>query len=181
MHFLISLKYSSTPGLDFRHVIIQIVCKNDCRLTFLFHFSVENLARRFPNIMEETQLDTLVEEFQDYQLANKEELPDFENTDIDIFWSKMTDVELAFGTSKRFPTLTRLAKACLVLPVSNADVERIFSMLKKIQTEFRSELANDTICSLISCKQNADVQCFNFDPSDSVLKNAKSATKVYNK
>ena len=40
--------------------------------------------------------------------------------------------------------MSKLALACVVLPNSNADTERIFSMLKKIQTEHRSELANDT-------------------------------------
>ena len=39
----------------------------------------------------------------------------------------------------------KLAMACLVLPASNADSERIFSHVKKIHTEFRSELSVDTI------------------------------------
>jgi hypothetical protein len=37
--------------------------------------------------------------------------------------------------------LSKLALACVVLPNSNADSEHIFSMLKNIQTEHRSELA----------------------------------------
>jgi hypothetical protein len=61
-----------------------------------------------------------------------------------------------------------LAKAC-VIPVSNADPERIVSMLKKIQTNMRSDLNNDTICCLICAKQNQDKACFEFNPSDSDL------------
>lgn len=95
-------------------------------------------------------------------------------------FQQMDDIELTFASSKRFPTLCKLAKSCLVLPVSNAEVERIFSMLKKVQTEFRSELANDTICSLLCCKQNTDFPCHKFDPSDSVLKAAKAAASLYN-
>jgi hypothetical protein len=47
----------------------------------------------------------------------------------------------------RYPNLLKLALAvaCVVLQNSNADSERILSMLKKIQTEHRAELANDTI------------------------------------
>ena len=92
----------------------------------------------------------------------------------------MSDLKLAFGSSKRFPNLCNLAKACLVLPVSNAEVERVFSLLKKIQTEFRSDLGSDTIKSLICCKQNTDFTCVNFIPSDSLLKAAKAATRAYN-
>ena len=57
----------------------------------------------------------------------------------------MRDIKELFSKQPRYPNLSKLALACVVLPNSNADSERIFSMLKKIQTEHRSELANDTI------------------------------------
>jgi hypothetical protein len=60
-------------------------------------------------------------------------------------------------------TKSKLALACVVLPNSNADSERIFSMLKIIQTEHRSELTNDTICSLICDKQNQNMDEVFFD------------------
>ena len=104
-----------------------------------------------------------MEEFQDFQLASKDEFPCLD-LNVEIFWSKMSDLKLAFGSSKRFPNLCNLAKGCLVLPVSNAEVERVFSLLKKIQTEFRSDLGSDIINSLICCKQNTDFTCVNFIP-----------------
>jgi hypothetical protein len=48
-------------------------------------------------------------------------------------------------------------------------------MLKKIQTDMRSELNNDTICCLICAKQNQDKACFEYNPSDNVLRAAKKA------
>ena len=66
-------------------------------------------------------------------------------------------------------------KTCVVLPNSNADSERIFSMLKKNQTEHRSELANDTICSLICAKQNQNMECYEYCPDSEVLKKAKNS------
>ena len=93
---------------------------------------MNNLAKRFPNIVKESDVDSLVEEFQDFQLASKDELPCLD-LNVEIFWSKMSDLKLAFGSSKRFPNLCNLAKACLVLPVSNAEVERVFSLLKKFK------------------------------------------------
>ena len=86
-----------------------------------------------------------------------------------------------FNDRKRFNVLSKLAKALLVLPNSNADCERAFSIVKKIHTEFRSELKNDTLCSLLSCKFNQNHHCYEYAPSAEVLQSAKNATVQYNK
>ena len=83
-----------------------------------------------------------------------------------------TNKTLALINKLNFRVLSKLAKACCVIPVSNADPERIFSMLKKIQTDMRSDLNKDTICCLICAKQNQDKACFEFNPSDSAAKKA---------
>ena len=90
----------------------------------------------------------------------------------------MADHKEPFTDKLSFRVLSKLAKAC-VIPVSNADPEIIFSMLKKIQTDVRSDLNNDTICCLICAKQNQDKACFEFNPSDSVLRAAKKAVVTY--
>jgi hypothetical protein len=54
-------------------------------------------------------------------------------------------------------------------------------MLEKIQTEHRSELANDTICSLICDKQNQNMECYEYCPDSEVLKKAKTAGVFINK
>ena len=43
----------------------------------------------------------------------------------------------------------------------------------------RSDLNNDTICCLICAKQNQDKACFEFNPSDSVLRAAKKAVLTH--
>jgi hypothetical protein len=45
------------------------------------------------------------------------------------------DIKELFSKQPRYPNLSKLALACVVLPNSNADSEHIFSMLNKIQTE----------------------------------------------
>ena len=87
----------------------------------------------------------------------------------------VSDHKEPFTDKLSFRVLPKLAKACCVIPIINADPERIFSMLKKIQTDMRSELSNDTICCLISTKQNHDKACFEYNPSDNVLRAAKKA------
>ena len=54
-------------------------------------------------------------------------------------------------------------------------------MVKKIQTEFRLELSVDTINSLLTTKQKQNVTCVDYEPTDNVLKVAKSATSAYNR
>ena len=101
-------------------------------------------------------------------------------SDVGTFWGEMCDVKELFSKQPRYPNLSKLALACVVLPNSNADSERIFSMLKKIQTERSSELANDTICSLICAKQNQNMECYEYCPDSEVLKKAKTAYIDYN-
>ena len=87
----------------------------------------------------------------------------------------MADHKEPFTDKLSFRVLSKLAKACCVIPVSNADPERIFSMLKKIQTDMRSDLNNDTICCLICAKQNQDKACFEFNPSDKCSESSKES------
>jgi hypothetical protein len=54
-------------------------------------------------------------------------------------------------------------------------------LLKLRITEFRSDLKNDTLCSLLSCKFNQNHPCYEYAPSAEVLQSAKKATEQYNK
>ena len=63
----------------------------------------------------------------------------------------------------------------LCIAQSNADAERSFSMLKKIQTDTRHNLAQDTIHSLLSVKMNNTGECHQFKPSKDIIQVAKSA------
>lgn len=85
-----------------------------------------------------------------------------------------------FSNKARFIVLSKLAKTMLVLPNSNADSERAFSLVKKIATEFRADLNKDTLCALLSCKMNTNLNCYELKPCALLLKNAKTATSEYN-
>ena len=63
------------------------------------------------------------------------------------------------GTT-RFPLLTRLAKFLLSLPHSNADTERVSSIVRKIITDYHTEMEPSTLCALVACKLNNDSTCF---------------------
>ena len=126
--------------------------------------------------------DSIAEEFQDYQLTPMSELPkyDVSETRFDTFWLTMEKAQLP-SKKLRFSLLSKVALAALTLPHSNADAERSFSLLRKIQQDSRGNLAHDTTTSLMSWRMNEDEECHNFKPSSSLLRMTKSACTAYKK
>ena len=58
----------------------------------------------------------------------------------------------------RFAILAKVMLAFVIIPIYNAASERTFSMIRKIETDFRSELAQDTTSALLSTKMNSDIR-----------------------
>ena len=83
-------------------------------------------------------------------------------------------------SSLAYPDLAELAKTLLVLPHSNVDPERLFSMVGNIETQSHSLLNSSTTCDLLTVKMNHDPFCFassDLVTDDELLKAAKSATR----
>ena len=117
--------------------------------------------------------------FRDYRVAPIDQLPAFVPSDdaaVDYFWFAMGELKVITDlTSLRFG----IAKILLVLPHSNADPERLFSMVRKIETEHRKRLDPSTICDLLSTKINNDNVCYDNKHlvSDSFLRSVNTATR----
>ena len=69
----------------------------------------------------------------------------------------------------RFLYLVQLVKCILALPHSNADTERVFSIVHKIVTDYRMEMDQSTLCALVACKMNCDDKCFQVDTPRELL------------
>jgi len=70
----------------------------------------------------------------------------------------------------------------LTLPHSNAEEERVFSMVIKNKTSFRPNLGMaGTLQSILTIKLGNSEQCTKYEPSKEVLATAKKATKEYNR
>ena len=87
--------------------------------------------------------------------------------------------DLELPNSYAYYNLARLAKILLVLPHSNADPERLFSMLGKIETQSRSLLSPSTTSDLLTVKMNYDAPYYLSEDlvRDKLLQEAKSATR----
>ena len=79
-----------------------------------------------------------------------------------------------------FSNLAALMKSLLCIPHSNASSERTFSMVRKIITESRTSLHNDTVCAFLICQLNCDRIGAGFKPSKVLLYAAKKATHKCN-
>ena len=55
---------------------------------------------------------------------------------------------LAHAKTRMYPNLTRLLQVLITLPVSNAEAERSFSVLKRLKTDLRSTIGQERLNSL---------------------------------
>ena len=115
----------------------------------------------------------------EYAVATDADLPAMDDG-VDAFWSAMASLKTGAGHYK-YSTISKLMKTYLLLPNSNADSKRVFSMVNKICTEHRADLAQDTVAALLSVKVNSRVDPQRFEPSRNELGKAKSATMEYNR
>ena len=140
------------------------------------------------------ELDHLFAEFTEFQLLDDSDIlqeiwkkatvvegEDCTYYRIDTIWHHMSTMR-AVDSTYSFARLSKVAKLVLIIPHSNAQEERVFSMVRKNKTAFRPSLdPKGTLSSILTIKlANAEpVHCF--EPSKELLKKAKSATREYNK
>lgn len=143
-----------------------------------FPGAVVRLANELPQLELSEKLDQLKTEAIDYQMADSKDLP--AATDTDLFWAEMHNVKGLSSVSPIYDNLLLLVRALLSIPASNADSERCFSMIRKIDSEERSQLCRQTIASLLALKLNIDEECYNYDPQQELLTLNKSRVRKYN-
>ena len=154
---------------------------------------VETIVASFPRILKEFQdrrkLDSLEEEFCNYQQISKEEIPQhvWDEACVQVIERSSDDgqetvqeqkyhrMDIIWGFLRNvFPLLSKVALAVLTIPHSNAAEERVFSMIRKNKTEFRPRLdADTTLGSIMSIKMNSPeslTPCYKFKPSTELLK-----------
>ncbi|KAL6477041.1 hypothetical protein MHYP_G00155400 [Metynnis hypsauchen] len=87
------------------------------------------LAERFPNVIKADVREKLHLEVLDYVSTNLEALvPNYRNLPVEELWGKLSNVRSVSSGQLKFAEPCKLMKLLLVLPNSNCDVERAFSM-----------------------------------------------------
>jgi len=140
------------------------------------------------------EMDVLSDEFTAYQLLQESDIPKdiWDKAAVvvhesqtyyrmDVLWHYLSSMRAA-DNSLRFPRLTKIAKLVLTIPHSNAQEERLFSMVRKNKTAFRPSLdPKGTLSSILAIKLAAREPAYCFEPCKEVLSQAKAATWEYNK
>ena len=143
-----------------------------------FPNAVVRLAKMVPQLQLSGVMEALKTEAIDFQMADEADLPQV--TSVDSFWASLHDIKQIGSTTPMYSNLLTLVRALLAFPASNADSERCFSMVRKIDSEDRSHLDRSTVAALLSLKINIDENCFDFKPPENLLKLNKSAVRKYN-
>ena len=89
-----------------------------------------------------------------YKSAYKTERPKAEKKLAEVGKLKSLDREA------RFPLLVRLMTSLLTTPVSDADIQRSFSILRKIHSDQRPSLSQETLIALVANKFNSLQSCY---------------------
>ncbi|XP_073725186.1 uncharacterized protein [Misgurnus anguillicaudatus] len=159
---------------------VDVQQRTECGIEDALYF-VDRFAELLP-YQGPQEHDQLSEEFLEYQLMDITMPQDPSTFDIEGFWGNMTSVKNRVTGLSRFGRLSKIAKLVLVLPHSNADAERVFSMVGLNKTKTRNSLALDgTLSSIMMVKMaSIEPQCFKWEPPTSVIKASKHATNTYN-
>ncbi|XP_061093937.1 uncharacterized protein LOC133126086 [Conger conger] len=135
-------------------------------------------VERFPHLLPyhgPEEHDLLGEEFLSYQTMPMISLQD--ETEMESFWAEMATRKHKVTGANEFERLAAVAKLVLVLPHSNADAERVFSVVGLNKTNIRNSLALDGTLSSIMTIKMADLEpCFKWEPPSDVIKASKKAT-----
>ena len=144
----------------------------------LDYTSIVRLSEHFKVDVDQEHLK---DEWDDFLLMPDDFLPQTGNeVSVDIFWGKVFKLKTVLNVD-RFPNMKKVYATLLCLPHSNADSERVFSHVRKVHTEYRKTMGIDTLTSYLQVKLNCDDPCYKINPSEEMLKSAKSATFNYNK
>jgi hypothetical protein len=144
--------------------------------------SVKYFVDMFPTLKpsssgEEDGYDILEIEFLKYQV---DKLPEniLKCERADVQWHQLGQMK-DYEANLKYSNLSRVMLAILVIPHSNADSERVFSAVRRIQTEFRPNMGRELLESLVVCKSNMNSKgtaCFEQKFSKVFLTKAKGAT-----
>ncbi|KAL8591505.1 hypothetical protein ACOMHN_000520 [Nucella lapillus] len=132
--------------------------------------SLDYFMERFPCLLPHEA------EFTDYQSWEvPSHLMTEEKVATEQLWAQITKVKDC-NEAMRFQVLPRVMLGILLLPVSNAACERVFSVARRNRTVFRSSMGKDTTEALLVLKSKGGA-CFENTFADNVLTKCKAATK----
>ncbi|XP_050975566.1 uncharacterized protein LOC127171147 isoform X1 [Labeo rohita] len=160
---------------------IDVQLRAECGVEDALYF-VDRFQELLP-FQDPKEQDQVSEEFMEYQLMDIALPQDPTVFDVEEFWGRMSTIKNKVTGLNQFGRLSKIAALVLVLPHSNADAERVFSMVGLNKTSTRNSLSLDgTLSSIMTLKMaGLEPNCFKWEPTPQMIKESKKATNTYNK
>lgn len=138
------------------------------------------LLQRFPVLKEMpgVSMDVIQQEFLELQTHKLPESILSSDLRVDEAWFQVGQIRDVATAKPKFANISKVASALLVLPHSNANCERLFSLARKNKTEYRSSMSTETLESLLILKMNVfggGKECYSTELPDDLLTRCKSA------
>ena len=110
--------------------------------------SINDIAVRFPSVIDEEELDELEYEWRAFRRAEK--IDRYDRT-IPQYWFDLGEATNMFNYPC-FPRLSRLFVHLTILPRSSASVERVFSHVNCVKTKSTNRLTVESVRNRFTCK-----------------------------
>ncbi|KFM77998.1 hypothetical protein X975_25813, partial [Stegodyphus mimosarum] len=117
--------------------------------------------------LDELQNQFSAAQFEDFASSGEDRL--------DVLVGTLKRIKRADGTPK-YDRLARVLCAILVIPHSNAECERVFNVVKKNKTMFRSSISPKTVENILIAKCYEETNCYDRKFSKEFLAKAKKCT-----
>ncbi|CAL1672176.1 unnamed protein product [Lasius platythorax] len=176
--FYIELVTQIKKYFDFKEDIFDIISVVDPVIAQQFEIkSLQPVIKRFPILNDYVNSQSLDNEWQEHGLFDYAIFGLDAGKPANEYWKKVFELKNAMGMPL-FNHLKKVMQLLLVLPFSNASVERVFSTLKNCKTENRNSMNAETVISCLVTKQGIEDEgdCIKFNPTKKMLQ-----TKTWNK
>ncbi|CAG9785479.1 unnamed protein product [Diatraea saccharalis] len=169
--FYIELTTDITKRFDFSDTLFSFISVvNPSEAQQLKVKSLKPLLQRFPILENVVTSQKLDDEWRAHAMLDYSALGLQDDDNPETYWAKVFSLKNSAGHGM-FLNLKYAISLLLVLPFSNASVERKFSVLKNLKTENRNRLQNDTVVALMATKDGITKKggSLKFEPSNDML------------
>jgi len=160
-------------------VLVNATFLNLAKQTAIKYSQLRFFCDRF-NILNINELDDLEKEFQLFLIEQFS--TDIMNCSrIDQAWHLISQIKSPASGMSKYGTICKVARLVVIMYHSNSDCERMFSVVNKNKTEFRSSLSTKTLNSLMTRKMvqsSTDTPCYAIEHSKDLLEKCKKATAL---
>lgn len=135
--------------------------------------SLLQIVNRFSFLNRFVDRQQLDNEWRDHALLDHENLDLNANLPAAEYWAKVGELK-DVNNVDAFRNLTTVMNLLLVLPFSNASVERLFSSLNNVKTDLRNRMHTDTAVAILAAKDGLKNQggVLNFKPTDKMIRSS---------